>query len=274
VSFPSVPKEPLVAALVGEWAVIDTLLAGLADEDWRRPTPLPGWTVQDNVAHVLGTESMLLGDEPPPTATDVRALPHVRNDIGALNEQWVEPLRQETPAHVLARFRDVAGRRAQVLEGMSQADFDAPSWTPVGENNYGRFMQIRLYDCWMHEQDIRDGVQRPGNDDGPAAEISIDEAARGLGFIVGKRAGAPDGSLVTIELTGPVRRTLHVAVDGRAALVAEPGRPATTVLRMPSGLFTRLTGGRAVDEPHRADLAIEGDLELGRRVADHLAFTI
>ena len=39
---------------------------------------------------------------------------------------------------------------------MTQADFDAPSWTPAGrDETYGRFMRIRHYDCFMHEHDIR-----------------------------------------------------------------------------------------------------------------------
>jgi uncharacterized protein (TIGR03083 family) len=271
---PSIPKAPLVATLVAEWATIADLLGELPEADWRRPTPLPGWSVQDNVAHIVGTECMLSGEQAPPSDVDVRAQPHVRNDIGAANEQWVQALRADPPARVLERLRDVTGRRAAALEAMSQSEFDAPSWTPAGEATYGRFMQIRLFDCWMHEQDIRDGTGRPGHEEGAAAEESVDEALRGLGFAVGKRAAAPQGSVVTFELTGPVRRTVHVVVDGRARVVDEAPGPSTTLLRMPSGLFTRLTGGRIRADAHGDELTVEGDQALGRQVADNLAFTI
>ena len=39
---------------------------------------------------------------------------------------------------------------------MSQEEWDAESFTPAGKSTYGRFMQIRVFDCWLHEQDIRD----------------------------------------------------------------------------------------------------------------------
>ena len=130
----------------------------LFEPDWTR---LPGWRVTDVVAHLVGTESSLAGDPTPEDGTDVTDLPHVRNGIAAFNEKWVHALREETPEAMLARFREVTARRTEQLRGMSQDDCDAPSWTPAGDGTYGRFMQIRIYDCWLHELDIRDAVGRP-----------------------------------------------------------------------------------------------------------------
>ncbi|MEU9017815.1 maleylpyruvate isomerase family mycothiol-dependent enzyme [Actinomadura sp. NPDC048394] len=264
-------RKHVIDVLVGEWAALDRLLTSLAGADWSRPTCLPGWRVTDVVAHLIGTESMLAGEPVPETGADVTALPHVRNDIAAVNEQWVTALREEEPAAMLARFRDVTARRAGTLAGMSEADFDAPSWTPAGQATYGRFMQIRIYDCYMHEQDVRAAVEAPGNEEGPAADAAIDEAARALGYVVGKRAAAPDGSTVRFDLTGPVRRALTVEVDGRARLVDGGGGTPTTALRLPSTLFLRLCGGRTT--AHDA-VEVAGDGELGRRILDNLAFTI
>ena len=81
--------------------------------------------------------------------------------------------------------------RAKTLEAMTAEEFDAPSWTPAGQATYGRFMQIRVYDCWLHEQDIRDSVGSPGNNSGAPANVAMDELSTALGFIVGKKAGAP-----------------------------------------------------------------------------------
>ena len=265
-------NEQVTEVLVGEWTELDRLLAGLSDEEWERPTCLPGWRVTDVVAHLIGTEAMLAGESVPATDVDVKALPHVRNDVAAVNEQWVVALRHEKPAAMLTRFRDITARRAEILAGMSQADFDAPSWTPAGQATYGRFMQIRTYDCWMHEQDIRGTVGTPGNEDGPAAAAAVDEAARIMGYVIGKRAAAPDGSTVLIDLTGPIRRRLTIKVDGRARLVAGSAEPPTTALHLPSTLFMRLCGGRRTTSP--ADIDLEGDQELGHRIVDNLAFTI
>ena len=263
-------KEPLVAALTAEWAAIDALLAALPPGDWTRPTCLPGWRVTDVVAHLIGTESALAGEEAP-AGGDVRALPHVRNDVAAFNEQWVQALRDTAPEEMLARFRSVTGRRAAHLEKLTQADFDAPSWTPAGPDTYARFMQIRGFDCWMHEQDIRAAVGVPGHEDGPCAEIALDEAVRALGYLVGKRAAAPQDAVVRIELTGPVARRLSVAVAGRARLVEDEPGPPTAGLRMAASRYLRLGGGRTRDLD---GVELSGDLDLARRVLDNLAFTI
>jgi uncharacterized protein (TIGR03083 family) len=267
-------QETIVPALVAEWSSIGRLLTSLSPPQWAVPTALPGWSVQDNVSHLIGTESALAGQAPPAGDGDVRGLPHVRNDIGAVNEQWVQGLRQESPAAMIERFRAITATRRAALEGMSREEFDAPSWTPAGPGTYSRFMRIRVFDCWMHEQDIRDAVGLPGNDDGPCAQVALSEIADALGYIVGKRAAAPDGATVTIELTGPAAVTWHVLVDGRARRVdARPG-PATTTLRMSSHLFSRLAGGRVPVAERLADITITGDQELGTRVAHALPFTI
>ncbi|GLY91987.1 maleylpyruvate isomerase family mycothiol-dependent enzyme [Actinoallomurus iriomotensis] len=264
-------KETVVAALTAEWAALDVLLDGLPPGDWTRPTCLPGWRVTDVVAHLIGTEASLAGDETPDPGVDVRALPHVRGDVAAFNELWVQALRDAAPEEMLARFREVTARRAARLERMTRSDFDAPSWTPAGQATYGRFMRIRVFDCWMHEQDIREAVGVPGHEDGGSAEVALEEATRALGYLVGKRAAAPDGSIVRIELTGPLVRRLTVVVDGRARLVDEAPGPPTAVLRMSSSHYLRLGGGRTGDH---AGVELDGDRDLARRVLDNLAFTI
>jgi uncharacterized protein (TIGR03083 family) len=269
------PKsEPVVVTLLEEWAMIEDLLGGLDATDWPTLTALPGWTVHDVVAHLIGTESRLAGDEEPPASIDVTALAHVRNATGAANEQWVRALRPEPAEAMLLRFQEVTRRRAASLSAISPEEFNAPTQTPVGLAPYRRFMEIRVFDCWLHEQDIRSAVGRPGHEDGRCAEMSVDEVVRALGFIVGKQAYAPHGSAVTIELSGPVYRTVHVAVDGRAAVVTHLDRPATASLNLPSTLFVKLAGGRADAVSGLDTIRLAGNLDLARRVAQNLAFTI
>src|SRR5690606_11303903 len=123
------------------WDTIDALLAGLSDADWDAPTSLPGWQVRDIVAHLIGTESMLLGIAAPQPDADVTALGHVHNDIGAFNERWVIHLRDESPAAMLQRFREVTGRRRTMLTKMIPEAWGALTRTPAGPDTYGRFMR-------------------------------------------------------------------------------------------------------------------------------------
>jgi uncharacterized protein (TIGR03083 family) len=274
VTLSEIPKDRTVDALASVWSSIRELLGTLTDDQWSLPTALPGWDVKANVAHIIGTEAMMLGDPAPEVTVDRDVATHVRNDIGAFNEVWVQALTDETPAEVLARFDDVTARRLTVLREMPQAEWDAESFTPAGRDTYGRFMQIRVFDCWFHEQDIREAVGRPGHIAGQAVVVALDEVTTALGFVVGKRAGAPQGSTVTFELTGSSGRTIHVVVGERAQVVDRLEGPATVTITLPVLPFTRLCGGRAEYQAVSDHVSIRGDVELGEKILRKLTYTI
>jgi len=269
------PKDETVAALLEELAAIDGLLASLDPADWHRPTALPGWDVQANVAHIVGTESILAGVPTPPTSVPVADLAHVRNDIGGMNEPWVLALASLTPEEVRDQLRAIVEQRTGALLGLTQDEWDAEGFTPAGTDSYGRFMRIRVFDCWMHEQDIRDAVGRPGHLGGAPVELVLDEMATAMGFVVGKRAGAPDGARVTLALVGEAARDIHVVVDGRAAVVDALDAPASVVITTDVHTFTRLAGGRTRWAAIDSDLVtIEGDPALAEQILQNLAYTI
>ena len=54
--------------------------------------------------------------------------------------------------------------------------------------------------------------RRPGGEAGPAAALALEEMTVAMGFVVGKRAGAPPGSRVRFELTGASARRIDVEV--------------------------------------------------------------
>lgn len=270
-------KNDVLEGLFASWDSLADLLSGLTDEQWTTPTSLPGWTVRDVVSHMAGTELMLSG-EPNPDI-DISGRDHVRNDIGALNERWIEHLNTKTPAELLATFRDITAKRKAALSAMSEEDWNAVGFTPAGPDSYGRFMRVRVFDCWMHEHDIRDALKMPASDEGligPDSRLALDEMEPSMAFVVGKKGQAPEGSRVMIALTGPVSRVIRVAVNGgRAALVDDFGpSEASVVIGMDGLQFTRLAGGRPMvaDRPKGVDIG--GDEELGNRIVENLAYVI
>ena len=248
------------------FASVDELVGGLSPDQWAVPSLCPAWTVRGVVAHLGAIEHMLLGAEP---GSMSESLP-----FGAVGE-WmaeVEPLDDDA---FLARYRAVvAGRRAE-LDSYTDEQLERPTMTPVGPGTYGRFMAIRVFDYWVHEQDIRVPLALPGHASGPAAEMAIDEIHRSLPYIVGKKIGLPDGTSITFELTGPVARTMHVVVDGRAALVDDLATSDVTVTA-DSTTFALLACGRI--EPQQpidaGRISWSGNDEWGDRAARHLAFTM
>ncbi|WP_280426903.1 maleylpyruvate isomerase family mycothiol-dependent enzyme [Nocardia carnea] len=274
------PDRPeLVRLLSGQFDALAELVGGLDEDRWRTPSPLPGWTVFDVIGHVIGTESLLLGDEPPAPAAqatdiDVETLPHVRNDIGVLNEIWVQRLRPRSGAELLRMYHEVIDRRRKALSAMDDQAWLAPSRSPVGEVPYARFMRVRLFDCWMHELDIADALGERIDEGGTRGEVAFAEFAQSLPRVLAKRGKAPAGSLITLRLTGPLARTLHIEVGDRAAYVTAPDRDATVTLELDSGLLVRLGGGRVDPETVLDRIEVRGDAELGRQLARNLAFTI
>jgi uncharacterized protein (TIGR03083 family) len=272
---PTIVDKPLAVSLLrNQFLAISALGSTLSDDQWDVPTCLPGWTVRDVLSHVIGTEAMLLGEPVP--SVDVSHLGPMQNPIAEANEVWVESMRALGGRQMLERFDDVTNRRLADLDAMSQADFDAPSWTPAGrDETYGRFMRIRHYDCFMHEHDIRFAVGAAPRAEVGDLRVALDEVSTGLGYIVGRKAGLADGSRVRIDVTGALAATLLVEVDGRAAIVEAFDQPPTVSVELPVMLFLRLTGGRH-DGPAGpgGEVIIAGDRASGQKLVDNLAFTI
>jgi uncharacterized protein (TIGR03083 family) len=218
---------------------------------------------------------MLQGAGTPEADIDVSTLEHVRNDIGVLNERWVRKLRGLPHADLLERFRATTAQRREALSAMGEGQWHELTATPAGPDSYGRFMRVRIFDCWMHEHDVREAVRRSPTDgafDGADSRLALDEIAASMGFVVGKLGGAPEGSRIRLELTGPLSRTINVSVDQRARVVDELDAEPTATITLDGLLFTRLAGGRtAVDHD---TITYTGDQTVGRRIVDHLNFVI
>jgi uncharacterized protein (TIGR03083 family) len=271
-------SEEIVDLLEQEWASIDALCADLDEGQWKTPVALPGWSVQDCVSHVLGTEASLLGDPMPDV--DVSHLGYVTDPFQQIVEVPVEHRRSWPGAEVLDDYRQVIPRRLEQLRAMTTEQFDEVGWTPLGEAPYRSFMGVRVFDCWMHEQDIRRALDRPGHLSGPVVEAALNRFRAAVPYVVGKKAGAPDGATVVFEVTGAEPRVWTIAViDGRAKLVGEttderPDGPTATIT-VPFESFVALGGGRwnAGQAREQGGLSVAGDTELAERIVGNLAFT-
>ncbi len=266
---------PMRDLLLADFAALDRLCSGFDEDQWSTPTCLPGWTVKDVLSHVTGIERSLEGDPAPDV--QVAHLDHVNTDFDTVVEVWVESERGLTGTQVLDGFRRAVERRRASLASMTQADFDAPSWTPVGKDEtYGRFMRIRHFDIYLHELDIRDAVGAADRADVAAMAAALPEVDGALGFVVSRRAALPEGTVVRIDLTGPVVRTYMIGVvGGRGQLLDGTHDEPDVTLAMPDTLFLRLSGGRTSADLHLgADLEIAGDQAMGLHLASNMAVTI
>jgi uncharacterized protein (TIGR03083 family) len=253
-------------ALEDSFDALETLGAGLATAEWETPSLCPDWNVRAVFEHVVGIENALVSwvpeavDAPPPFA---RASSFAQQAVG-----------MDAPAF-LGQVESVLDRRRQDLIALDDSDLNRPSWTPVGPGTYGRFMEVRVFDLWVHERDITTPLGRPTDDTGARAEIALAEVERSLGYIVGKKVGLPDGRSVVFHLSGPLERDIAVVVDGRAKVVENLSR-ADVEVWTDTLTFMQLACGRIdPQEPIDAGRIVwRGDSQFGERAARNLRFTM
>jgi uncharacterized protein (TIGR03083 family) len=268
--------EPMIELLDAVWSSILELGATLDETDWKTPSELPGWTVQDNLSHIIGTERTMRGDPTPdnhPARTD-----HLRNPIGELNEHWVEHYRERPGAEVLEEFRRLASERLAELAALPAERFDEIGPTPVGQAPFREFLAVRVMDSWIHEQDMRRVLDRPGHQHGDAVDHSVARLVKAMPYVVGKQVGAPDGTSVVFTITrdDDPPMSVVVVVEGRAGLVEQPPPEPSATLAMDLNTFVALTTGRWDPTPTREAQLVRlgGDVDLGAQVVDHLSFMV
>jgi uncharacterized protein (TIGR03083 family) len=247
------------------WASIDRLCSGLPAGQWDLPTGCPGWTVKDQVSHLVDYEARAAGVPAP--RHEPGPLPHVKNEMGRANEVGVDARRAMPGAAVLDEFRQVTAGRLAQLRRLTPGDLTAQTATPAGPGTVADLLTMHVMGSWSHEQDIRRALGRPGHTEGPAAEEALAYFSRFLPYLVGKRAAAPDGAKVVFRIGARPPVAVEVA-GGRGRLASDPG-DATVDLAIPVTTFAALVGGRS-DVP--GDTVISGDQRLGRRVLESMAF--
>jgi uncharacterized protein (TIGR03083 family) len=265
--------QELVDQLDHVWRSIGDVGASLSEEEWKTPTEVPGWTVQDNLVHVMALEWTGLG-RPAPDHEIPDGLAHVKNDFGRFNEVFVDSRRGLRGEEALAEFRAVTADRLAQLRSFGPDDFGAASFTPVGPGTVRDLLPFRVFDSWVHEQDMRRAVGRAGDLTGLVADAAVDRVVGAMAFVVGKKAQAPQGSTVVFDLAPPIARRFAIRTEGRARLLDDVPAEATVRIATDGETFIRLACGRRDPADVLAGGAVqfEGDETLGRQVVEQLNF--
>ncbi len=256
------------------WEAIDeftTLLEELDKADWTRPTDLAGWDVQAIAAHIAHLESVLAGG--PEEAVDVGSPEHVTGLMGLYTEQGVVARRDRTPDELIREIRESTTKRHTELLADPPDDATAVPERIFGGIGWGweRLLRNRVVDVWMHEQDVRRAVGRPGNLDSGPAKHTADDLLESFGVVVGKRVAPPAGTCAVLAVAGSPTRAVEVNESGRAVtLPVAPAEP-DVVLEMGREAFIVIAGGRRW--PDDEAVTVEGDAELGRKILDAMAVT-
>ena len=249
------------------------------EEDFEKPTENPGWTVKDHFVQVVATEKAFaaLPREPlsPPNPSDVRG------QFDRIVDVEVAARRQWTGRSVVSELADFHQHRMAQLRALDLT-LDTEIAGFFGDHTtFGDQLRAQIQDTWVHEQDLRTALDRPGDLDSPAAAVFTSVIIDALPLIAVRDAGIEPGRGIVLDVTGPV-----LARGGARVVQGEHGQPegeelfsgqdrpegeepldVTTVQLTTEALTRRAAGRRTTDEIH---CTVSGDTDIARRVLDAL----
>ncbi len=188
--------DALVDDLAAEHAALDAVVANVGDDQWREPTPSPGWSVADQIGHLTYFDSAAVAAMTDPAA--------FRTSAAELVGAWdrVDDLtlhRDLSPPELLAAWR---AHRRRLVEEAGRLSPDARVVWYGPSMSAKSFITARLMETWAHGQDVVDalGADRPATD--RLRHIAqLGYITRGWSY-ANRRLEPPPGQ-VRVELTGP-----------------------------------------------------------------------
>lgn len=259
-------KERSLTALDNCFTDFRNVINGFGEDDWGIQSLCPDWNIRGVVTHLAGIENLLSGwtpksaDEWPP----FHKMAEFEADTANLSSD-----------ELLAMTLRILESRRQELAALDDDAWNAECMTPIGPATYGRFMNVRIFDFWVHQRDMTIPLGIDTDDGGIHAEIALDEVHGSLGYITGKKIGLEDGMSIAFRLSGAMQRDLFAEVDGKAKVVDGVENPTVTI-SAEMGTFMMLACGR-IDPQQEIDagrISWSGDTSWGERAAHNLRFTI
>jgi uncharacterized protein (TIGR03083 family) len=261
----------LVAAFEQCWRGVVSACTNLTPEQWDRPTDLPGWSVKDNVSHIVGEEALLLG-EPLPEHELPEGLAHIKHEFAREIEVPVDVRRSRPGDAVLAELRDVAARRLAVLRSYDESDLDREVDFAGRMRPLRNMLGIRAFDCWTHEQDIRRALGHPGGIPSPGASIALDRLLMSLPGVI-EDVPALAGRTFVVETTGPIASVSTLSFGGDGSYADGDAATADARITADALTFLRIGTGRDRYDAVAAEVTLTGDEALAAEFLRHAAVT-
>ena len=193
--------------------------------------------------------------------------------MGQFTEIGVVTRRDRSPASIVEEIRATTAKRHDELLADPPTDAKAPAPGIFGLIGWTQqtLLRNRPLDIWMHEQDVRRAVGRPGGMDTAAAQHTADYLSEAFGFVVGKKVAPPTGTTAVLAVAGSPVVAIEVDESGRGQRLADVPERSDVRLAMDRESFIVLAGGRRAAEP--GAVTIEGDADLGAAIVAQMGTT-
>ncbi|MDO0914797.1 maleylpyruvate isomerase family mycothiol-dependent enzyme [Streptomyces sp. DT2A-34] len=260
---PPIDARPLFAP---EHTALIATLRALAPADWAREA-VPGWSVRDVAAHVLGDCYGRLarhrdGYRQGPAFAPGETLEAY---IHRINQEWVDAHSRVSPTALADTLELVGGQVARLFEG---ADPAAPSlgvsWAGVDPAPMWLDSARELTEYWTHRQQIRHATGQGTDPDPRHLSVVLDTFLRALPHTL-RDTTAPVGTQVQVHVDSPaggIWTATATTAEGNWSLAEPPTGSPAALLRLDAESAWRLCvrGIEPADALTRAH--IDGDARL------------
>jgi uncharacterized protein (TIGR03084 family) len=148
--------QSVLADLAAESSWLDALLAPLADDAWRTPTPAEGWTIAHQVAHLAWTDAQAVLAATDPEAFGALVTRMLAGEV-TVDSAAAQGARQQ-PAALLHSWRTTRDDLAMALSTAPKGTRLLWFGPPMSATSMAT---ARLMETWAHGQDIADALSTP-----------------------------------------------------------------------------------------------------------------
>jgi uncharacterized protein (TIGR03083 family) len=243
-----------------------TLLAGLGEDDWARPTAAKRWSVKDVTAHLLGGDIGILSrkrDFFTPLGQKIETYSDLVDVVNRLNQEWVVAARRMSP-RLLRELLALTGPEVETY--FSSLDVEAiggpVSWAGPDPAPVWLDIAREFTERWHHQQQIRDAIgQRPLYDPYFFSPV-LDTFVRGLPHSF-RHTDAPEGTAVRLKISGDAGGTWFLLKTGPSwGLALEPDTEPAADVSLPQETAWRMFTKGVDPEAAQTSALVRGDATL------------
>jgi uncharacterized protein (TIGR03084 family) len=154
--------DEILADLEAENDALDGLVSGIDADQWRLPTPAPGWTIAHQIGHLASSAALatLAATDPAAFAARRAAL---GSDFNETTDAGAAEFAGSPPEQLLAHWRYTRHSLQEALAAVPAGQRVPWIVTPVSP---ATLASTRLMELFGHGQDIADalGIERPATD--------------------------------------------------------------------------------------------------------------
>jgi uncharacterized protein (TIGR03083 family) len=251
------------------------LFSKLEAEEWEKPTICPGWSVKDIGLHLLGDDIGYLSrardqfSNPFFRNKDLHAWEKLVKNINEANELWVKATARISPK-LLSGLLELTGKQFyQYVQSLDQmATGGVVSWAGPDPAPVWLDTAREYTERWVHQQQIRDAVNKPGLKEQRFFHPVLDTFVRALPHTY-KDIPAANTTVLKFVVTGEAGDVWYLVGEAdRWSLSQGVELQPVAVVTMDQETCWRLfTKGMNKDQA-RAKTAIEGDQKLGEKLLE------